>query len=48
MLNRIVWNGTIYMYKNGFDNNLKCWYAIKTQPSKRVKFLVYIYIKETL
>ena len=26
MLNRIVWNRTVYLYKNGFG---KGWYAIK-------------------
>ena len=31
MLNWIVWNRTVYMYKNGFGNG---WYAIKPNQMK--------------
>ena len=34
MLNWIVWNQIVYLYKNGFGIKKKGWYAIKTnQPT---------------
>ena len=34
MLNWIVWNRTVYMYKNGFSVKYNGWYAIKPNQTK--------------
>ena len=38
MLNWIVWDRTVYMYKNGFGT-YNSWYAIKPNPTKPVNWL---------
>ena len=39
ILNWIVWNRTVYMYKNGFGiNSLQWWMCYKTKPNKIQNF----------